>query len=99
VCNVGTGCDVRLWDVLHVIVHSIHIVYVTRGVAVAILGEVAGFSTIEAWSFEVRMSVVLLCWGAHCITIHVISRLCSDGIGVCIVVLILVSVVGCSGMG
>jgi hypothetical protein len=66
---------------------------------VAILGEVARFSATEAWSFEARTSVVLLCRGAHCITIHVVSRLCSDGIGVCIVVLVLVSVVGCSGMG
>jgi hypothetical protein len=66
---------------------------------VTISGEAARFSTVEAWSFGSRMSVVLLCWGACCVTICVVPWLCSDGVGVCIVALVLVSIVGCSGAG
>jgi hypothetical protein len=97
VCNIGLRCDVWLQDVLHVIIHSVHIVYVARGVAATVFGEVAGFPTVEAGSFGLRMAVVLLCWGARCVAVCFILWLC--GVNICIVALVLASIVGCSGAG
>jgi hypothetical protein len=60
---------------------------------------VARFSAIEIWSFEMRTSVVLLCWGACSVIIRVISWLCSGSIGVCVVALVLALIVGRSSTG
>jgi hypothetical protein len=98
-CNVGSRCDIWLWDVLHVVIHGIHVVYVARVVAATVFGEVARFSAVEAWSFGLRTAVVLLCRGAHCVTVRVITWLCRDGIGVYIVTLVLALIVGCPSVG
>jgi hypothetical protein len=84
---------------LHIVVHSIHVVYVARGVAATIFGEVARFSAVEAGSFGLRTVVVLLWFSGCCIVVSIILLLHVCGIGVGIVASILLAIVGCSGVG
>jgi hypothetical protein len=75
-----------LWHVLHFFFCNVHIVNVARRWAVAVPGEVAGFATIEARSFELR-------------AVRFFLRLCDGRDCIRIISLILALVIGCSGAG
>jgi hypothetical protein len=94
VCNVGSRHNAWLQDVLHIVVHGIHIVYVARGIASAVLCKMATLAAIEAWSLRSGVAIFLL----HLSTCHVIPWLGGCGIGVSVVALILSSVVWCPGV-
>jgi hypothetical protein len=97
VCNIGLRCDIRLQNVLHFVVHGIHIVYVARGVTSAILHKMANLAAIEAWPFGSGAAVILQWLGGSRTVVGVVFLLRAHGIGVGIVALILSMVVGCSG--
>jgi hypothetical protein len=78
---------------LYIVVHGVHVVYVARGIALAVLCKMANLAAIEAWPFGSGVVVFLLCLSAH----HVIPLLGGSGIGVGVVALILSSVVRCPG--
>jgi hypothetical protein len=56
--NIGLGLDVWLGNVSHVFVFGIHVIDVTRWVALAVFGEVAYLSTVEAGSLGTWSLVV-----------------------------------------
>jgi hypothetical protein len=85
--DIGAGCDVWLWDVLHVVIDSVHIIDVGRWVAAAVFGEVTNFPAVEARSLRAASLVILLNWGVRHIVIFCLSDV---GVGV---VLVLASIV------
>jgi hypothetical protein len=91
---IRAWCDVWLWYILHIFIDGIHVVNVGRWVAATVLGEVACFSAVKAWSLGAPGSIILLDWGVCHI---VVFRL--GGVGVGVVVLVLTSIVGHSSVG
>jgi hypothetical protein len=83
--HVGLGGDGQLWDILHVLFHGVHVVYVTHQGTATVFCEVAQFSTVEAGAFESRAAWFFL-------------RLCSCCVGAHVIALILSTVVGCPGV-
>ena len=77
---------------MHVFVFCVHVVYVTGWVALAVFGEVAHLSTVEAGSFGVWSLIIGLSLDVCGVVILWLGRVC-----VGIVTLVLASVVWGSG--
>jgi hypothetical protein len=86
VCYVGLQGDGWLWDILHVVLGCVHVIYIAGWVAMAVPYEVARFSTVKARSFGAQL------------TQDFFLRLCDSCVGVCIVAEVLMLVVGCPGV-
>jgi hypothetical protein len=93
-CNVGSWCDVWLWDLLHAIIYQVHVAYVAQGVAATVFGEVSHLSTIETRSFRLLLLIILL---SQSVCHVVVFGLHEGGIGVGVVALVLSLIVWCSG--
>jgi hypothetical protein len=78
---------------LHVIINGVHVVDAGGWSTLAIFGEVSRLPAIETWPFGASGSIVLLCRG---VCHSVVLRL--SGVGVS-VILVLPSIIGCSGAG
>jgi hypothetical protein len=83
---IGSWSNGRLWDILHIFFGGVHVVDATFWHAVTVLCEVAWFSTVETRAFESRAAWFFLGLRGCCI-------------GICVVTLILLAIVGCSGSG
>ena len=77
---------------LHVFVFGVHIVYVGRLPASAVLGEVPYLPAVKAWTLRAFGSVILLGW-----YLCYVAILWLGIVGVGIVVLILSSIIGGPG--